>query len=57
MDAIKPGYVLQVGFDYIYEGFQSQGKRKGYGRRIVANGSWYLGQWKNNHFDGDGTRT
>lgn len=44
-----------MSFDGVYEGNFSDGKKDGQGQISWLNGSSYIGEWKNNLFNGKGT--
>jgi hypothetical protein len=55
---ISNGYhiykIIKYG-EYVYEGEIKDNKRDGYGKLILENGIYYIGQWKNDMKHGKGT--
>ena len=41
-------------YNWLYEGEMLNNKKEGNGRLVFKNGSYYVGQFKNNKFNGKG---
>jgi hypothetical protein len=50
------GFGRKIHPEFIYEGYFFEGNYKGFGRGIWGNGSYYIGMWKDNFFNGEGKR-